>query len=98
MSGGSLDYIGFKIDECAETIRERRPKDYLLQALADHLGKLKDVLDSVEFDLSGDESLTDEDRAEIVKLIGAGKEMGCAIEDAKRIRDELNKLIKKSLS
>lgn len=98
MSGGSLDYIGFKIDECAETIRNRSTRDYLMQALADHLDKLKDVLDSVEMDLSGDASLTEEDRAEIVKLIGAGKEMGCAIEDAKRVRDELNKLIKKSLS
>ena len=94
MSGGSLDYIGFKIEECADRISSRRPHDYLMQALADHLGKLKDVLHAVEWDFSNDASLTEQDRKDISDLIGAGKEMGCAIEDAKRIRDELGRLIK----
>lgn len=94
MSGGSLDYIGFKIDDCAETIRKRRPKDYLLQALADHLDKLKDALNAVELDFSGDASLTEEDREEIKRLIGAGAELSCCMEDAKRVRAELERLIK----
>lgn len=98
MSGGSLDYIEFKIEECADAISGKRPNDYLMQALANHLYKLKDVLHAVEWDLSNDASLTEQDRKDISDLIGTGKEMGCAIEDAKRIRDELNKLIKKSLS
>jgi len=97
MYGGSLDYIEHKIEECADTIRGRAPKDYLLQALANHLDELKEVLHNVEWDFSGDASLTDEDRENIKRLVGAGKEMVCAIEDAKRVRDELNGLIKKSL-
>ena len=96
MSGGSLDYIEYKIEECADRISGRRPHDYLMQALANHLYKLKDVLHAVEWDFSNDTSLTEQDRKDIAALIGEGKEMGCAIEDAKRVRDELSRLIKAS--
>ena len=98
MSGGSLDYIEYKIEECADIISGRCPHDYLMQALANHLYELKDVLHAVEWDFSGDASLTDEDREKIKRLVGAGAELSCCVEDAKRVRDELDKLIKKSLS
>jgi hypothetical protein len=97
MSGGSLDYIYSKVEDCATSIKYRVPHDYLLQALAKHLFELADVLHDVEWDFSGDSTLSEEEREKIrVSIGGKEKEIDFAIEEAKKIRDELNKLIEGS--
>lgn len=96
MSGGSLDYIEYKLENCAESIRSRRGEDYLMVALAGHLDELKGILHDVEWDLSGDITLRPQDRDKIAAFIGKNKELEYAVRDALRIREELTRLIKKA--
>ena len=95
MSGGSLNYISCKVEDIAETIEGRRPRNYRLRAFAAHLKKVATALHDIEWDFSGDSSLGEEEIKNIDEIIGPRAEIDCAIEDAKRIRDDLDTLIKK---
>ena len=94
MSGGSLDYISCRVEDAADIILQKRPNDYRLRAFSEHLKKVSIALHDIEWDLSGDSSLREEELKNIDEIIGPHAEIDCAIKDAKRIRDELNRLIK----
>jgi len=58
MSGGSLDYIYWKVEEAARSIRNRADDSRCdvskLLAFADHLDKVAKALHDVEWTFSGD--------------------------------------------
>jgi len=95
LSGGSLDYIEYNLETVSGTIKDRAREDYLLLALAGRLDELKEILHAVEWDFSGDESLSQEDRNKIENFVGKHRELDYAVNDAVRIRNELTRLIKK---
>jgi hypothetical protein len=53
MSGGSLDYVCYRVDEAADTI-EARARTSLHQAFADHVRKVGVALHDIEWLFSGD--------------------------------------------
>lgn len=52
MSGGSLEYVFYKVDEAISTIEERG--DLTMKAFAEHLKLVSAALRDVEWELSGD--------------------------------------------
>ncbi len=95
MSGGSLDYIEYRIEEAANTIMSHAPKDALLQALAIHLLKLAPILHDVEWDLSGDATLTEIERRKISSFLGETADLEYLVSEAKRINKELSERLKR---
>ena len=95
MSGGALDYIQYKLDDAADTIRRSRPKDALLMAFAKHIDEIGIALHDIEWDLSGDSSLSEKEREYIRSLMKRDAEIDVLVEEGKRIRDDLTKMIAK---
>lgn len=69
MSGGSLDYVCFKVDDAADTI-SRRADGPLHKAFAAHLVKVAKALHDIELNFSGDTGPGD-DHAAILACISA---------------------------
>ncbi len=67
MSGGSLDYVYFKVDEAADAIECRSDKPFH-KAFAKHLRKVSKALHDIEWVFSGDYSEGDE-KASIETII-----------------------------
>jgi hypothetical protein len=85
MSGGSLDYIQYKIDETAREILRRsvdRPDAVLLRAFANHLLTVGKLCHTIEWDFSGDSSLNDDDRKAIKAAIGGQAVLKQALDEA----------------
>lgn len=86
MSGGSLDYIQYKLDDTAGQIISRshgRKDGALLRAFASHLKKIGEACHAIEWDFSGDSSMEPKDHDLIRSLMERGAELKQAIIEAK---------------
>jgi len=96
MSGGSLDYIQYKIDETAGQIVSRasgRDDAVLLRAFAKHLLVIGSICHQIEWDFSGDSSLTAKDHEAIKAAIGPGAILAQAVEEARGAHERLGKIL-----
>jgi len=91
MSGGSLEYVYYKVTEAADSIRDRR--EPLYQAFAKHLDLVSRALHDVEWVLSGDYGAGDDVEA-VRKVLAPGAELAAAIESSERTLDILKSTIK----
>jgi hypothetical protein len=96
MSGGSLDYIQYKIDDAAGTILTRawgRTDAVLLRAFAKHLLAIGLLCHKIEWDFSGDASLNEADYEAIKKIMGGGTLLDQAVLEAREAHTNLGKLL-----
>jgi len=95
MSGGSLDYVYFKVEEAAESVRARAEGNPLYLAFSDHLKLVATALHDIEWVLSSDTSPGDDTRA-IERVLG-DKESSIKkkffLSEAERVIGELQALI-----
>ena len=91
MSGGSWDYLTFRVGEAAD--RLYNSKDALRKALGVHLHLVAEALHDIEWVDSGDMSNGDEKEA-ILRVIQKEDWLSVLVEDATKIRDQLSELIK----
>ena len=91
MSGGSWDYLCFKVDEAAD--RLVNSKDPLRKAFGIHLDLVAKALHDIEWVDSGDTSPGDERKA-ILNVIRKEDELAVLVEEATKIRDRLDELLK----
>ena len=91
MSGGSLDYVYFKVESAAhdiarESLTSKIPE---LKAFKDHLIKVAAVLHDVEWCLSGD--YTEEKMVKSIKeLLSEEQVLGSVAKEAEEILVKLN--------
>lgn len=94
MSGGSLDYVSFRVEEAAATIRARCP-DPLHQAFATHLELVANALHECEWVLSCDTGPGD-DEAAIRAVVSPEMEMAAAVAKAAIAASDLDHLLAKA--
>lgn len=94
MSGGSLDYVCYKVSDAADSL-ESRAKTIQQLAFAKHLRLVGDALHDIEWVLSGDYGKGDEVEA-IAKVITPQMELECAIELAVKAQADLAETIERS--
>ena len=87
MSGGSLDYVYYKVDDAAETISVRA-ETTLHHAFAAHLRKVAKALKDMEWMLSCDTAIGSEEPA-IRAVLHEGAEVEVATERAEKALAEL---------
>lgn len=87
MSGGALNYIYGRVCDIAGTIKDRS-RNPLHVAFADHLLKVSTALHDLEWVLSGDKSLGDEEAA-IRAVITRTEEIEAATIQAKEALENL---------
>ena len=90
MSGGSLDFVYFKVDEAAREISRESATSRIpeLKAFKDHLVKVAEVLHDVEWFLSGD--YTEETMVEsIKKLLSEEQVLDALVKEAEEISVKL---------
>lgn len=96
MSGGSLDYVYYKVEEAAFDLK-RKANTPALKAFADHLLEVSKALHDVEWYLSGDTGL--EQAEESIKMALGDhfkkKAIEVLISEGKQIIEQLTKLIEK---
>ena len=81
MSGGSLDYVCYKIDDAVDTI-EKRATTTLQKAFAQHLKDVAKALHDLEWVFSGDYGEGDETEA-LSKVVNKKMELEVATNDAR---------------
>ena len=81
MSGGSLDYVCYKLDDAIEVI-ERRATTVLQKAFAAHLKDVSKSLHDLEWVFSGDYSDGDDVEA-LRKVVNKEMELEAATNDAR---------------
>jgi RNase P/RNase MRP subunit p30 len=91
MSGGSLDYICFKVEVASSSIRERATCPEHI-AFADHLDKVAAALHDIEWMFSGDTSSGDEIPA-IMECITPAEVLDATIDEAKIATERLEKAL-----
>ncbi len=91
MSGGSLDYICFKVEEAASSIRSRATCAEH-RAFAAHLAKVAEALHDIEWVFSGD-TRTPREIPAIMAVISKSEVIEASLESARAARDELTALI-----
>ena len=91
MSGGSLDYVCYKVDDAIDTI-EKRATTVLQKAFAKHLKDVAKALHDLEWVYSGDYSDGDDVEA-LRKVVNKEMELKAATEQAefalKQLKDVL---------
>ena len=91
MSGGSLDYVCYKVDDAIDTI-EKRATTVLQKAFAKHLKDVAKALHDLEWVFSGDYGDGDDVEA-LRKVINKDMELKAATEQAefalKQLKDVL---------
>ena len=91
MSGGSLDYVCYKVDDAIDTI-EKRATTVLQKAFAKHLKDVAKALHDLEWVYSGDYSEGQEGES-LRKVINKEMELKAATEQAefalKQLKDVL---------
>jgi hypothetical protein len=92
MSGGSLDYVYFKVDEAAHSIRSRS-RNPLHHAFAKHLVKVSKALHDLEWVYSGDCCEPSEEKA-IREVLHPSDEIESAKEEAEIALQNLERAIK----
>ena len=89
MSGGSMDYLSYKIDDV-----EIRPDTALRRAFAEKLPLFARALHEIEWADSGDTAVDNEnERAAIEAVLGEHAELDQLIKEATRARDALNEAL-----
>jgi len=91
MSGSSLDYVCYKLEEATGTIRMSELPIY--QAFADHLDKVAKALHDVEWVISGDNGEGTEYKA-IRSVITKSDELESAIKKADAALKDLRETIR----
>lgn len=90
MSGGSWNYLCFKVEDAArDLIRSKCPKR---RAFGLHLKLVAEALHDIEWVDSADKSQGDEFEA-IMKCIGKSDVLDFVLQDAKQIYQELGQLL-----
>ena len=79
MSGGSYDYVTYRIHAAGEELRTRHPKQAHVLALAAHLIDLADLMHAIEWADSGDTAWDDALDARIREFGSADAELGEAV-------------------
>ena len=92
MSGGSLDYIYYKVDEAADSI-DSRTENPLYRAFAEHLRMVSVALHDVEWEFSGDYG--EGEAEEMVKKVLGDSADKKAMDILKTDAEELIKRIEK---
>lgn len=95
MSGGSLDYIQYRIDDAADRIERnsfRRSDGVLLCEFAKLLREVGEACHDIEWDFSSDQSLDEKAYARIRKLISPTFEPP-TIAELTKVRHDLNEAI-----
>ena len=92
MSGGSYNYVFYKIAEAAETMIARSDNRPERRALAKHLTKLADLMHTVEWAASGDFG-RDDDLAPIREFLGEPAILASVIADANEAKRQLEEVI-----
>ena len=99
MSGGSLDYIYFKVEEAGLQIKRQCRDNPTLKAFGDHMIKMAAALKAVEWYISEDSSLEKAEEA-IKQVMGEEqlrqKTIEVLIDEAKGIMEQLRILIEKN--
>lgn len=96
MSGGSLDYIQYKIDEAADAIDRRsrnHPGGVTLRAFASFLRDVGVACHKIEWDLSADSMLGPDEYAALERLMGPRAVLATAIAEAREARANLDDAI-----
>jgi len=97
MSGGSLDYVQHRIDEAAQTILRRsggRSDGVLLRAFSKFLLEVGQACRDIEWDFSGDSSLSTEQIDRIKRLMGPTGIIEQALQEAKEAHHNLGVVIR----
>lgn len=81
MSGGSYDYACFRVKDVAGEIRSRH-RQPLFVAFADHLERVADVMQSIEWADSGDTLQEDAER-DIRAFLSPQAELDAAVAEAR---------------
>ncbi len=81
MSGGSLDYVCYKVDDAIDTI-EKRATTVLQKAFAKHLKDVAKALHDLEWVFSGDYGDGDEVES-LKKVVNKQMELEAATNDAR---------------
>jgi hypothetical protein len=95
MSGGSYDYVSFKIEEAASRLRSGHATEPHLLALAKHLDDIAKVMHDIEWAESGDTSWTEELDEQIRALLKPNAELWEAGQIAERIYAKLGRILDK---
>lgn len=96
MSGGSFNYVYMQVRDAAHEI-SLRADTTLQRAFAAHLLKVADALHAVEWLFSCDTGPGDEVAA-IKAVLPRDAEVMTAIAEAKRMKDDLDRLINEALA
>jgi len=91
MSGGSYDYLYYKMEDAARTLMKKHQPDYR-RAFGALLSRCASAMHDVEWCDSGDMSEPD-DREAIMKCINARDVLNVTAEHAQKLIDELNALL-----
>lgn len=77
MSGGSLNYAEYKINDIIDCLKDRQ-RTAIYKPLIKHLEKLALVLHEIEWHLSCDTTLTDDEITEKIKTVTTGDDITTA--------------------
>ena len=91
MSGGSLDYVCYKLDDAIEVI-ERRATTVLQKAFAKHLKDVAKALHDLEWVFSGDYRDGDDVEA-LRKVVNKEMELEAATNDARTALKQLQDVL-----
>ena len=91
MSGGSLDYVCYKVDDAIDTI-EKRATTVLQKAFAKHLKDVAKALHDLEWVYSGDYSDGDDVEA-LRKVVNKEMELEAATNDARTALKQLQDVL-----
>lgn len=96
MSGISLDYVNYKIEEAAKKIISRShlsPDGVILRAFAEHLLKISKLCHKIEWNLDDDHSLKQKDIDDIIDAIGNRPLITKMVEEAREAHSNLSKFL-----
>tara|TARA_R110000796_G_C14432950_1_gene421356 strand:- start:436 stop:726 length:291 start_codon:yes stop_codon:yes gene_type:complete len=96
MSGGSLDYLCYKVGEVADQLTDKN-NTTLQRAFGEHLKKVEKALHDVEWVFSGDYGTGDDEKAikEVLQDSTDQKVLAILKSDAVKLIDELSKFTHK---
>lgn len=93
MSGGSYDYVTFKIADAAAELIARHPDEPHVVALGAHLKRVAEVMHDIESADSCDTSWNAKLDADIRALLAPGAELTAATEKAERALAQLQAVL-----
>lgn len=95
MSGGSYDYIEYKLNDFANTLRKNHPHNVAVTALANHVDQLGNLAHDIELADSCDTAWADNDE-KIMAFLGVGRVLSAAVANAYAARAALDKMLKRA--